>query len=126
MQYGQYVASAVGFPELGTVAVIRSSDGCRRALGRFKDCLERQHEKTRDDEGVVEQAGADEQVRNEVDRADQVNEGSEHHKLGLQGDNKVLGHALLTPRAGSGFRNWNLKRPIGCKLGETQGGFHTT
>ena len=62
MQYGQYGARKVGFPSLGTVAMVGPSDGSRRALGRFEDCLERHHEEARYHEGVIEQTGTYEEV----------------------------------------------------------------
>lgn len=56
--------------------MVGPSDGSRRALGRFEDCLERHHEEARYHEGVIEQAGTYEEVGDEVDWADQVDEGS--------------------------------------------------
>ena len=51
-----------GSLRLGTVAMVGPSDGSRRALGRFEDCLERHHEEARYHEGVIEQAGTYEEV----------------------------------------------------------------
>lgn len=85
-------------------AVIAPSDGCRLLSVSTNNGAECQQEQAGNHEGVVEYAGAHEEVGYEVDRANKINDRPKHHKLRLKGDEKFVDHAELTPAEAFGFR----------------------